>query len=106
MIHTGNVRPVVLYWGGQRPSDLYLDELACGWAAQHPQWFRCVPVVPAMRCRKMRGMAALASFIGRSCRTFPISRAIRSTACGAPVVVDSARADFTTQCNLPEADFC
>jgi CDP-4-dehydro-6-deoxyglucose reductase len=26
-------------------------------------------------------------------------------ACGVPVMVDSARRDFTTQCRLPENDF-
>ena len=104
MIHTGNVRPVVLYWGGRRPSDLYLDELACGWAAQHPQWFRYVPVVSdALPEDAWDGRTG---FVHRAVmQDLPDLSGYQVYACGAPVVVDSARADFTTQCNLPEADF-
>ncbi len=29
-------RPMTLYWGGRRPKDLYLNELARKWAAEHP----------------------------------------------------------------------
>ena len=104
MIHTGNVRPVVLYWGGRRPSDLYLDELACGWAAQHPQWFRYVPVVSdALPEDAWDGRTG---FVHRAVmQDLPDLSGYQVYACGAPVVVDSARVDFTTQCNLPEADF-
>jgi CDP-4-dehydro-6-deoxyglucose reductase len=36
---------MVLYWGGRRPKDLYMNELAAKWAAEHPQLFKYVPVV-------------------------------------------------------------
>src|SRR5690606_38159650 len=44
MISTGDQRPAVLYWGGRRPSDLYMDEVARQWEQQLPN-FSYVPVV-------------------------------------------------------------
>src|SRR6476659_7383912 len=38
-LHKGVTRPMTLYWGGRRPKDLYMDELAKGWP------IRYVPVV-------------------------------------------------------------
>jgi hypothetical protein len=32
----GATRPMVLYWGGRRPADLYMNELALKWAAEQP----------------------------------------------------------------------
>lgn len=40
----GIARPMHLYWGVRSKGDLYLDELARGWAAQHAQ-FRYTPVL-------------------------------------------------------------
>ena len=34
-LHKGITRPMTLYWGGRRPHDLYMDELARRWAAEH-----------------------------------------------------------------------
>jgi CDP-4-dehydro-6-deoxyglucose reductase, E3 len=36
---------------------------------------------------------------------FPDLSGYQVYACGAPIVVDSARADFTSKCNLPENEF-
>jgi CDP-4-dehydro-6-deoxyglucose reductase len=36
---------------------------------------------------------------------FPDLSAFQVYACGAPIVVDSAKADFTTRCGLPEDEF-
>src|SRR5690606_18365903 len=43
--HKGVTRPMVLYWGGRRPKDLYMNELAERWAAEHPGQFKYVPVI-------------------------------------------------------------
>lgn len=44
LIDSGSDRSVVFYWGGRRPQDLYMHELAQSWTAQLPN-FRYVPVV-------------------------------------------------------------
>src|SRR3546814_6273045 len=36
---------------------------------------------------------------------FPYMSAVQVYACGAPVMVDAARQDFSKKCNLPSADF-
>ncbi|MGB8433674.1 MAG: CDP-6-deoxy-delta-3,4-glucoseen reductase, partial [Burkholderiales bacterium] len=40
----GNERSMVLYWGGRRPKDLYLADLARRWDTEHAN-FRFVPVI-------------------------------------------------------------
>lgn len=104
MIHAGIQRPVTLYWGGRRPRDLYLDDLAKRWAAQHSAWLRYVPVISdALPEDHWTGRTG---FVHRAVmQDFPDLGGQQVYACGAPVVVDSARADFTTQCHLPEAEF-
>src|SRR5690606_16028363 len=44
MMATGIDRPSVLYWGGRRPHDIYMSELAESWAKALPN-FSFVPVV-------------------------------------------------------------
>ena len=96
-------RPTWLYWGGRRPQDLYLNAWCEETAAQMPQ-LRYVPVVsdaqPGDAWAGRTGLVHAAVM-----QDLPDLSGHQVYACGAPVVVDSARADFTTQCNLPEADF-
>lgn len=104
MIHTGNQRPVTLYWGGRRPKDLYHHALAQGWAGQFPGWFNYVPVVSdALPEDAWRGRTG---FVHRAVMAdFPDLSGYQVYACGAPVVVDSARTEFTEQCRLPANEF-
>ncbi len=104
MIHTGNRRPVTLYWGGRRPQDLYLNDLAAGWAAQYGGPFRYIPVISdALPEDAWTGRSG---FVHRAVMAdFPDLSGHQVYACGAPIVVDSARADFTARCGLPEAEF-
>src|SRR5690554_1286542 len=44
MQQTGDQRPAVLYWGGRRPADLYMHELAQQWTKNLPN-FSYVPVI-------------------------------------------------------------
>jgi CDP-4-dehydro-6-deoxyglucose reductase, E3 len=104
MIYTGNRRKAVLYWGGRRPKDLYLDHLAKSWAAKYPEQFAYVPVVSnALPDDAWTGRTG---FVHRAViEDFLDLSGHQVYACGAPIVVDSARHDFTTLCQLPESEF-
>jgi len=99
----GVTRPMTLYWGARRPKDLYLNALPERWAAEHPG-FRYVPVISdALPEDAWEGRTG---FVHRAVmQDLPDLSAYQVYACGVPVMVDSARRDFTTQCRLPENDF-
>jgi len=102
-IHKGITRPITLYWGGRRPRDLYRNDVAERWAAEWPQ-LRYVPVVSDALPED--GWTGRTGFVHRAVmEDFPDLSAFQVYACGAPVVVDSARADFTARCGLPEDEF-
>ena len=103
MFHKGIARPAVLYWGGRRPKDLYLHALAEAWAAEHPS-FKYVPVVSdALPEDRWTGRTG---FVHRAVmEDFPDLSGHQVYACGVPVMVDSARRDFTSTCGLPEDEF-
>jgi CDP-4-dehydro-6-deoxyglucose reductase len=96
-------RPMVLYWGGRRPKDLYMNALADGWAAAHAN-FRYVPVISdALPEDGWRGRTG---FVHRAVMAdLPDLSGYQVYACGVPVMVDSARKDFVEQCGLPEDEF-
>ena len=96
-------RPMVLYWGGRRPKDLYMDALARRWADEQPG-FRYVPVVseaaPEDQWPGRRG------FVHRAVmEDLPDLSGHQVYACGVPIMVDSARRDFVQRCKLPEVEF-
>ncbi|HLS86388.1 MAG TPA: CDP-6-deoxy-delta-3,4-glucoseen reductase [Burkholderiales bacterium] len=101
--HKGLTRPMVLYWGGRRPKDLYLHALAERWAAEHER-FRYVPVISdALPEDAWTGRTG---FVHRAVmEDFPDLSGHQVYACGVPVMVDSARRDFVQQCRLPETEF-
>jgi CDP-4-dehydro-6-deoxyglucose reductase len=102
-IRKGITRPMTLYWGGRRPQDLYMNALCEEWASTLPH-FRYVPVVSDALPED--GWAGRTGFVHRAVmEDFPDLGAFQVYACGAPVVVDSARADFTARCGLPEDEF-
>jgi CDP-4-dehydro-6-deoxyglucose reductase len=104
MFWKGIARPAVLYWGGRRPKDLYMNALAERWAAEHPGRFRYVPVVSdALPEDGWRGRSG---FVHRAVmEDFPDLSGHQVYACGVPVMVESAKRDFTTLCGLPEEEF-
>ena len=96
-------RPMTLYWGGRRPQDLYMNALCEEWAATLPH-FRYVPVVSDSLPED--AWTGRTGFVHRAVmEDFPDLGAFQVYACGAPIVVDSARADFTARCGLPEDEF-
>jgi CDP-4-dehydro-6-deoxyglucose reductase len=102
-LHRKVERPMVLYWGCRRPKDLYLNALAETWALEHPH-FRYVPVVSEAAAED--AWAGRSGFVHRAVmEDFPDLSGYQVYACGVPVMVDSARKDFITQCQLPEDEF-
>lgn len=103
MQHQGIVRPTFVYWGGRRPSDLYMDN----WMREHlPSMphVRYIPVVsdalPEDQWTGRTGFvhrAVLADFADLS--------GYQVYACGAPIVVESARQDLCAQAGLPPDEF-
>lgn len=102
MQHKGITRPTRLYWGGRRPGDLYLNDWVQMQLAAMPQ-VTYIPVVSDALPQD--------AWTGRT--GFVHQAVLQDTsdmsgfevyACGAPIVVDSARADFT-QAGLSNDDF-
>jgi len=101
--HKGVARTMVLYWGGRRPKDLYMNELPLKWVAEHPG-FRYIPVISdALPGDQWSGRTG---FVHRAVvEDFPDLSGHQVYACGVPVMVDAAQCDFTAQCRLPEDEF-
>lgn len=96
-------RELVLYWGVRSLKDLYMRELPQQWLAEHPN-FSFIPVLssplPSDAWQGRTGFvheAVLADFEDLS--------GYQVYACGAPIMVDSARDAFTQTRNLPEEAF-
>jgi CDP-4-dehydro-6-deoxyglucose reductase len=94
---------MTLYWGGRRPRDLYLNALAERWASEQAA-FQYVPVVSdALPEDHWQGRTG---FVHRAVmQDFPDLSGHQVYACGVPVMVDSARRDFSVACKLPEEEF-
>ena len=103
-LRKGIARPMVLYWGGRRPKDLYMDALPRQWAAEHASQFRYVPVIS--EALPEDGWTGRTGFVHRAVmEDFPDLAGCQVYACGTPAMVDAARRDFTTLCKLPEDEF-
>ena len=101
--YSGAKRPMTLYWGGRRPRDLYMDELARGWAAKHAH-FSYVPVVSDALPED--GWTGRGGFVHRAVmEDFADLSGHQVYACGAPVMVEAAQRDFTAQRSLPPEEF-
>jgi CDP-4-dehydro-6-deoxyglucose reductase len=100
---SGFKRPVTLFWGGRRPHDLYMHALCESWAASIPD-FRYVPVVSDALPED--GWTGRTGFVHRAAMAdFPDMSTVQVYACGAPVVIESARRDFVADCRLPDEEF-
>ncbi|MDO9145011.1 CDP-6-deoxy-delta-3,4-glucoseen reductase [Rhodoferax sp.] len=95
-------RPVTLYWGGRRPFDLYMDDWVQAKLAEMAN-LRYVPVVSnALAEDHWQGRTG---FVHRAVlQDLPDLSGHQVYACGAPIVVDSARADYLAA-GLPEDEF-
>jgi CDP-4-dehydro-6-deoxyglucose reductase, E3 len=101
--HRNVTRPMVLYWGARRPKDLYLNALPEKWAREHAN-FKYVPVISEARAED--AWSGRGGFVHRAVmEDLPDLSQHQVYACGVPVMVDSARRDFTSLCGLPEDEF-
>ncbi|MFT3719629.1 CDP-6-deoxy-delta-3,4-glucoseen reductase [Pseudorhodoferax sp.] len=96
-------RPAVLYWGGRRPADLYMDDWLRAKQAEMPN-LAYVPVVS--NALPEDGWTGRTGFVHRAVlEDLPDLSGHQVYACGAPIVVDSARADYTREAGLPPEEF-
>jgi CDP-4-dehydro-6-deoxyglucose reductase len=102
-IHKQIGRSIVLYWGGRRPQDLYMQDKVREFGNALAN-FRFVPVVSdALPEDRWMGRTG---FVHRAVmEDFPDLSGHEVYACGAPVVIDSARRDFAIECGLPSDSF-
>ena len=99
----GITRPAVLYWGGRRPADLYMHDWVLAKVAEMPN-LTYVPVIsdalPEDHWRGRTGFVHQAVL-----QDLPDLSAYQVYACGAPIVVDSARAEYSALAGLPPEEF-
>ncbi len=102
MQHKGITRPTRLYWGGRRPSDLYLNDWVLAQLPLMPH-LQYIPVVsdalPEDAWSGRTGFVHMAVL-----QDSPSLAAYQVYACGAPIVVDSAKRDYVAS-GLLEDDF-
>ena len=99
----GVQRPATLYWGGRRPADLYMDAWVKERVAQMPN-LKYVPVVS--NALPEDNWTGRTGFVHKAViEDFPDLSGFQVYACGAPIVVDSARAEYSAQCRLPPDEF-
>ena len=103
MIHLKSERPVALYWGGRRPQDLYMHDLCEQWARELPH-FTYVPVISDALPED--GWTGRTGFVHAAVmQDIPDLSNHQVYACGAPIMVDSARRDYVERCGLPADEF-
>lgn len=100
---SGSQRKMVLYWGGRRPRDLYMHALCEQWARELPN-FSYVPVVSD--ALEEDGWTGRTGYVHQAAvADLPDLSGWQVYACGAPIVVESAKRDFVARCALPEDEF-
>ncbi len=96
-------RQFIFYWGARTKPDLYLLNLVEQWQQQY-EHFKFIPVLsaPTSECH----WQGRTGFVHHAVMAdFPNLAGYQVYACGAPIVIRSALADFTKQCGLPEEEF-
>lgn len=100
-VRTDNQRSMTLYWGGRRQPDLYMHARCLEWETLYP-WFHYVPVLSEANTQWQGKTGFVHLAVMEDC---PDLANHEVYACGAPVVIESARRDFVARCNLPEQHF-
>ena len=99
----GVTRRATLYWGGRRPDDLYMDDWVRARQLEMPN-LDYVPVISdALPQDAWKGRTG---FVHRAVlEDLPDLSGYQVYACGAPIVVDSARKDYCELAGLAEEEF-
>jgi CDP-4-dehydro-6-deoxyglucose reductase, E3 len=96
-------RPATLYWGCRTRADLYLHDWALRAAAEMPR-LSYVPVLSEPRPDE--GWTGRTGLVHQAVMAdLPDLSSHEVYACGAPVMVDAARLDFSSRCALPADAF-
>jgi len=96
-------RPAVLYWGGRRPGDLYMDAWVKERLAEMPN-LRYVPVVS--NALPEDNWTGRTGFVHQAVLDdITDLSGYQVYACGAPIVVESARAAYTRLAGLDNEEF-
>ena len=101
--HLGSIRPVRLYWGARRLSDIYLPD----WLADAKQLLPQIEVVPVLSEPAEEDVwTGRTGFVHQAVMAdLPDLSGYQVYACGAPIMVESAQRDFVAQCGLPADEF-
>ena len=103
MQHKNIQRPTTLYWGGRRPADLYMNDWVEAQLKVMPQ-LTYVPVVS--NALPEDAWTGRTGFVHQAVlQDHPQLAAYQVYACGAPIVVESARADYIQKAGLLEESF-
>ena len=103
MREQANARPAVLYWGCRSKADLYQHDWALQAAAQMPS-LRYVPVLS--EAKPEDAWTGRTGFVHQAVMAdLPDLSGHQIYACGAPIMVESARRDFAARCGLPDEEF-
>lgn len=103
MRHQGLSRKIKLYWGGRRPRDFYHDTLCKEWEEKIPH-FEYIPVASDLTPEDT--WTGKTGFVHQvAMQENPDMSGYQVYACGAPIVVESARHDFVAHCALPADEF-
>jgi CDP-4-dehydro-6-deoxyglucose reductase len=96
-------REMILYWGARKRADLYMQQLPQQWQREHDN-FRFIPVLsealPEDRWQGRSGLVHQAVM-----DDFADLSGFQIYACGAPVMVEAARRDFTAMRKLSLEEF-
>lgn len=96
-------RPVTLYWGGRRPADLYHAQWLQQQCQAMPQ-LRYIPVIS--NAEPEDAWTGRTGFVHQAVLEDVTDLSNHEVyACGAPIVVDSARAAYTADAGLPPDAF-
>ncbi|MCV2370790.1 CDP-6-deoxy-delta-3,4-glucoseen reductase [Roseateles oligotrophus] len=101
--HLGLTRPTTLYWGCRSKADLYLHDWAVEAAATTPG----LSYIPVLSDAKPEdGWSGRTGFVHQAVMAdLPDLSGHQVYACGVPVMVESAKVDFTANCGLPPEEF-
>ena len=103
MQHQGITRPATLYWGGRRPSDLYMNDWIEAQLSLMPQLLY-VPVISNATAED--AWTGRTGFVHQAVlQDHPDLSGFQVYACGAPIVVDSAQRDYVNLGGLPAEEF-